>query len=134
MTKRKKCVDCPSSSRSVAKYPGPRCATHHRARRKATSERQWAQRIEQTYGLTAEQYWQIYESQGGKCYMCQRATGRTRRLAVDHDHATGYVRGLLCKRDNTLLGHARDNPEYFNRAISYLDSPPAQRMGIWAKP
>ena len=57
--------------------------------------------------------------------MCQRATGATRKLAVDHDHATGVVRGCLCKFDNRLLGFARDDPEFFQRAIDYLKNPPA---------
>jgi hypothetical protein len=71
----------------------------------------------------------LYEAQGGRCYICQRATGARRRLAVDHNHATGEVRGLLCKPCNRdVLGHLRDNTEALQRAIDYLTNPPARRV------
>ncbi|WP_424923390.1 endonuclease VII domain-containing protein [Actinocrispum wychmicini] len=67
--------------------------------------------------------------QGGRCAICQRATGRGKRLAVDHNHATGEVRGLLCKPCNRdVLGHLRDDVSAFERAIVYLTDPPARRM------
>jgi len=105
--------------------PGPRCATCHRARRKATREAAHGLRILKTYGITSEQYWALYEAQGGVCFICRRATGKVRKLAVDHDHATGYVRGLTCKVCNSMLAHARDNIVMFELAIQYLHSPPA---------
>jgi Recombination endonuclease VII len=78
-----------------------------------------------TYGLTTEDYEEIYEYQGGRCYICQYATGRTRRLSVDHCHKTGLIRGLLCAPCNKMLGRFRDNPEAGTRIIEYLDRPPA---------
>lgn len=68
--------------------------------------------------------------QGGACAICRRATGKTRRLAVDHDHQSGQVRGLLCKPCNRLLGHARDDVEFFERAGDYLSEPPAVLAGV----
>lgn len=128
----KRCKDCLEEgieTKRPAPHPGPRCATHHRARRRQTSEGAWAKRIEETYGITAEEYWEIYKAQGGRCYICQRATGAAKRLSVDHDHANGLVRGLLCTRCNKhTLGNARDEIEYFERAIAYLQSPPAQQV------
>ena len=132
MAKKRECKDCLEEGITTgrpAPHPGPRCATHHRARKRATSEGAWAKRIEETYGITAEEYYAIHEAQGGRCYICQRANGNVRRLAVDHDHDTGLVRGLLCKPCNrNVLGHARDDIEYFERAIAYLQSPPAQQV------
>jgi hypothetical protein len=52
-------------------------------------------------------------------------------LSVDHDHKTLLVRGLLCRPCNDLLGHARDDPEFFTRAKVYLEKPPAQEIGRW---
>ena len=78
-----------------------------------------------TYGLQPGDYARMYEAQGGHCAICHRATGATRRLAVDHDHKTGKVRGLLCKSCNRLLGFARDDPNFFLRAGMYLQFPPA---------
>lgn len=62
------------------------------------------------YGITREQYDNLFEQQGGLCAICKQpetvktGAGVIRRLAVDHDHDTGRVRGLLCYRCNTTLG------------------------------
>lgn len=78
------------------------------------------------YGITAVEYRAILASQGGRCYICQRATGKVKRLSVDHDHSTGFVRGLLCGPCNRdVIGHLRDEPEAFLRGYNYLMSPPA---------
>lgn len=117
------------------KAPGPRCATCHRARKKALSEASWARGIMVRYGLTPEQYWALYEAQGGVCHICRRATGKVRRLAVDHDHATGYVRGLLCKPCNSVLAHFRDDTATAWRCYDYLmDGAPAPDVIGWVKP
>ena len=108
-----------------APHPGPRCATHHRERKNAQKEAAWARGIKERYGITPEQYWALYAAQGGSCYICQRATGKVKRLAVDHDHANGYVRGLLCGVCNKLLGHMRDDPDMAYRVADYLVNPPA---------
>jgi hypothetical protein len=81
------------------------------------------------YGITAEEYAKILDAQGGKCYLCQRATGARKRLSVDHDHKTGEVRGILCGPCNRdVLGHARDSIEFFERCIEYLTNPPARAV------
>lgn len=78
------------------------------------------------YGLTADEYARVKQHQGGLCALCQRATGARRALSVDHDHKTGVVRGCLCNPCNVrVLGHARDEIEFFERAIEYLKNPPA---------
>jgi hypothetical protein len=83
--------------------------------------------IKRKYGLTPEQYDLIYVTQGGKCAICQIATGKTKKLAVDHDHKTGKVRGLLCSTCNRMiLGTLRDDITALQRAIDYLITPPAQ--------
>ncbi|AXH46799.1 endonuclease VII [Mycobacterium phage Acolyte] len=128
----KRCVDCVKQG-IVAKrktpHPGPRCATHHRAKRRERSSGAWGLRIEATYGITPEEYWKIYEFQGGRCYICQRANGKVKRLSVDHDHKTGIIRGLLCTMCNKYtLGWARDCIEFFKRAIAYLTNPPAVQV------
>lgn len=128
----KRCVDCTAAgitTRRKAPYPGPRCATHHRARRRVQRDAAHAAHVLRTYGITAEQYWELYEAQGGKCYICRRASGKTRRLAVDHDHESGMVRGLLCKPCNRdVVGHSKEEIEFFERAIEYLTNPPAVRV------
>ncbi|WP_029090086.1 endonuclease VII domain-containing protein [Brevibacterium album] len=129
---KKRCKDCAAEGITTARpapHPGPRCASHHRQVRAERKDRAWEQRLIATYGITAEEYWAIYEAQGGRCYICRRATGKVRKLAVDHDHQSGLVRGLLDKSCNrNILGHSRDDIEFFERCIAYLQDPPARAI------
>lgn len=118
------CKDCGSGTRKLS-TPGPRCASCHRERKKATRRASHARWILKTYGLTIEQYEALYEAQGGVCYICRRANGATKKLAVDHDHRTGFVRGLCCGPCNSTLALARDEVAYFERGAEYLRNPPA---------
>lgn len=126
------CKDCPPGSKRPIKAAN-RCATHHREAQQRRRQQAAETRRGKVYGLQPGEYDRIKEAQGGVCYLCRRATGARRALAVDHDHATGFVRGLLCSPCNKGLGHARDDVEFFRRAIAYLENPPAQALGIWAK-
>ncbi|WP_280350396.1 endonuclease VII domain-containing protein [Nocardia abscessus] len=127
----KRCVDCERegiTTRRKAPHPGPRCATHHRAKRKSRRNYSWERHIWETYGLTPEEYWAIYHAQGGKCYICDRPRAKSARkkLSVDHCHSTGRIRGLLCQKCNRdVLGHFRDDTAAFTRGITYLNQPPA---------
>lgn len=107
-------------------HPGPRCATHwriERTRRKAAAHEA---AVIRTYGLKEGEYQKLYDAQLGTCAICLRATGKTRKLSVDHDHESGQVRGLLCRPCNDMLGHARDSDMFFYRAANYLQRPPAK--------
>lgn len=122
------CIECPPGTRRPATRPGPRCATHKRDRKRALAAKKHGEWILRTYGITSEDYQAIYEFQGGKCAICQRATGASKRLSVDHDHKTGEVRGLLCTPCNRdVLGHLRDSVSSLLRAVRYLLHPPARR-------
>lgn len=74
------------------------------------------------YGLTLADYDRILAGQEGACAICYTDTpgGPGGRFAVDHDHATGVVRGLLCSRCNFVLGYAKEDPDVLSRAIQYL--------------
>lgn len=123
------CKDCRTAginTRRPAPHPGPRCATHHRAHTKATKARAHATAIARTYGLTADQYAALLAAQNGACAICQKARGITRRLAVDHDHDTGIVRGLCCSTCNRIV-LGRYDVHALTRAITYLLDPPAPR-------
>jgi len=90
-----------------------------------TSDRLHGKRIEETYGLTAKMYAILLRAQGGKCAICWRKPA-SKRLAVDHRHSDGVVRGLLCRNCNrNVLGHLRDDTEALLRAVDYLLDPPA---------
>lgn len=70
------------------------------------------------YGLTLDDYNDMVEAQGGKCAICGIAPEYL--LRVDHDHATGAVRQLLCIKCNLALGYVNDNPELALRVSDYL--------------
>jgi hypothetical protein len=71
------------------------------------------------FGLTPDQYAVMLNSQLGVCDICG-AKPTVQRLAVDHDHKTGKIRGLLCRACNLSLGYLRDNVEVLEKAILYL--------------
>ena len=74
------------------------------------------------YGLTAGDVIAMLAAQDGGCAICGHKPDSTsdRRLAIDHDHETGRVRGLLCYRCNTAIGLLGDDPERLRRAADYL--------------
>mgnify|MGYP001561240932 CR=1 FL=1 len=134
MRSKKSCKDCGSGTRKLP-YPGPRCGQCHRAVKASRKDAAHELYVLKTYGLKAGQYQALYEAQGGVCFICRRATGKVRKLAVDHDHATGYVRGLLCKPCNSVLAHFRDDEAVAWRAYDYLmDGAPAPDVIGWVKP
>lgn len=71
------------------------------------------------YGLSLEQYDQMLLEQGGVCAICNQPELK-RSLSVDHDHATGEVRALLCDRCNQGLGRFLDRAYLIDKAAIYL--------------
>jgi hypothetical protein len=71
------------------------------------------------YVLSRADYEAIYESQGGRCAICQQQPDT---LMIDHDHSDGRVRGLLCHHCNVALGFLRDSPDLADEAAAYLRS------------
>ena len=69
------------------------------------------------YGISFETYDNLFESQNGKCFICE-CSGE--ELCVDHDHKTGVIRGLLCHHCNTGLGRFNDSIDRLTLAIDYL--------------
>lgn len=84
------------------------------------------------YGLTLDGYVALWQAQDGHCAICGREettihAGTPRMLAVDHDEATGEIRGLLCFRCNAGLGLFRHDCDALRTAIAYLGRGLAQR-------
>ena len=99
-------------SNGKIKYPG----TNNRDR--------WLKR---TYGITEDQYLSILKKQNGVCAICNkpeintRKNGTVKKLAVDHNHKTQVVRGLLCDKCNRGLGHFNDDCKLLESAMKYLN-------------
>ena len=70
------------------------------------------------YGLTEERFEEMKTAQRGACMICSKIPEDT--LVVDHCHATGQVRGLLCRKHNAALGAFDDDPMMLLNAIEYL--------------
>lgn len=133
MTATRTCIDCEPGSRRPATKPGPRCVTHHRAIVRARKDRAHAKRVEETYGLAEGEYDALLAFQGGVCAICWKPF-RAKRGAVDHDHKTGRVRGIIHGWENTILGRVRDSIAHLQAFIDYLNNPPARRAGLDRKP
>ena len=72
------------------------------------------------YGLTPLNYETKMVIQGDACDICKGVNRSGIRLAVDHDHTTGQVRGLLCSKCNTSLERIETVPLWHEKALQYL--------------
>ena len=75
--------------------------------------------LKSKYGISVEDYESMLAAQGGVCAVCGDVNS-DRRLAVDHDHETGEVRGLLCTRCNVAIGFVREDRERISKIQEYL--------------
>lgn len=82
------------------------------------------------YNLTVEEFQMLERHQNYCCAICGRRQRADRPLHIDHDHATGEVRGLLCIGCNTGLGKFADSQDRLRVAIAYLESPPSRNLDI----
>jgi hypothetical protein len=83
-----------------------RRASRESSRRRAaeTVEQRLTRKLREQYGLTREQYEALIEAQEGLCAICRNEPESGKRLAIDHCHATGKVRALLCTYCNVVVG------------------------------
>ena len=78
-------------------------------------------RLRRTYGLTPQEYIDMFVKQSYKCWTCQKQLEPyTRDACVDHCHETYQIRGILCLKCNFALGSFDDNVDALERAIEYL--------------
>ncbi|KKN09114.1 hypothetical protein LCGC14_1049730 [marine sediment metagenome] len=92
--------------------------------RQRNTEARWRDQIKQKYGIDYKEYERIFEKQKSLCAICRKPEmikfhGAPRKLAVDHNHDTGKVRGLLCTKCNLRLGYLEDL-EFVIKARIYL--------------
>lgn len=98
-----------------------RIALRDKAFREANRERLRIQRIESKYnGFTWEAWEAMFQAQGGQCAICSKKLARNKETTVDHNHATGQVRGLLCHDCNLGLGKFQDSPKFLLSAYQYV--------------
>jgi hypothetical protein len=85
------------------------------------------------YNVTLDAYREIEQMQNRRCAICltDDYNGRVKRPNVDHDHATGSLRALLCTRCNSALGYFRESPAALRRAAAYLEAFRAETSTDW---
>ena len=107
---RSECRECYNKDRDVEKY-------NHRYK---DYRRNW--HLTKHYNITLEDYNQMFADQEGRCGICgTHQTECKKALAVDHNHETNEVRGLLCDPCNLGLGKLGDNVEGLEQAMRYLN-------------
>ena len=95
-------------------------------RKRVPSEALRAIQLRVKYSLTVAEYENMLATQGGECAICRNVErskdrgGKLRRLAVDHDHVSRRVRGLLCSFCNRAIGLLKDDPTIVEAAFLYL--------------
>jgi hypothetical protein len=83
-------------------------------------------KLKRSYGITLEQYNELLFKQNNKCAICNvnnngKYRSKARAFAVDHCHSTNKIRGLLCSDCNTGIGLLKDNVNFLESAIKYLN-------------
>jgi hypothetical protein len=117
---------CPDRARFTKDGLCQRCAERRRYtdEQTLTQRRLWRFRnYLKEYGLTVEDYFVLLKQQNGRCATCGQLPEKQAsksRLVVDHDHETGYVRGLLCDTCNRALGMLGDDLQRLMTACEYL--------------
>jgi|LauGreDrversion4_2_1035121.scaffolds.fasta_scaffold1300472_1 hypothetical protein len=129
----KKCPVCKTLDHPKAESKGHLCkpCASDRSTKwgKENPERFFFNQIKAKYGISKEDYLNLVERQDNKCAICGEAEtapnhwkqNQPRRLAIDHCHETGIIRGLLCYRCNTTLGKVEDNPTLLRNMAAYLE-------------
>ena len=82
-------------------------------------------KVQEKYGITMEQYEQMFVAQGGLCAICgkperQKIGNVIRGLSIDHDHKTNKIRELLCHRCNVSIGLMGESVDVLASSIRYL--------------
>lgn len=89
--------------------------------RKSRNRRIW--HLKTLYGITMEFFdYLLFDKQGLRCAICDEfLPEKDSQIAIDHNHITGKIRGLLCHQCNFGLGNFKDSPEILRSAATYLE-------------
>lgn len=103
----------------------PQAPSHLYCGDECSSSSQSDKYLRRTYGISLEEYHQMLVKQDHKCLLCSgegflMQDTHNMKLVVDHCHASGKVRGLLCHNCNRALGLFQDNQQTLERALAYL--------------
>lgn len=92
------------------------------SQRPESKEKAWVREMFKAFNLTKDQYFSMFKKQKGKCGICKKHQRELKkRLAVDHCHDSGKIRGLLCALCNSTIGMLGDNKKSILKVIKYLE-------------
>lgn len=128
----KVCRTCSTTTKSVSNRCCRACSKaycHEHYRRPGVAQARAEYKRERDYGLNKDHFAARWLEQGGACAICSESLVVSKTgLAVDHCHAHGHVRGLLCRSCNLALGHLKDSPERARLAAAYLERTAAPKV------
>ena len=94
-----------------------------RSKRLYTKEKGRNRNLKKNHNITLDEFHEKLKAQSGKCEICQKPfrSYSGRGIHVDHNHATGKIRGILCYNCNLMIGFAADSKSTLENAVSYID-------------
>ena len=105
-----------AASKRWAQANPDKIAVYQQRWREKNPDANKAYHIQHRYGITLDEAKELAKHQGG-CAIC----GETKRLDVDHNHANGQVRGLLCRGCNIAVAQLEKSPEFLAKVVNYID-------------
>ena len=127
------CEYCDAEFNGIRKYCSDECMNEMHSLRAAAryyADQEYRERtmgrshkagIKHRFGISEEEYIKMSDAQGNRCAICGvHQLELEKRMAVDHSHKTGKIRGLLCMHCNLGIGHLQDSVDLLEKAQKYL--------------
>lgn len=133
----------PEWAKEMSKRHSPTWRKRYPEKAKLLAMKQATQRRFRKHGLTQQQYDAMLDHQDHVCAACKEipvtssvrpGTNAYDNFVIDHDHATGKVRGLVCTNCNVALGMIRDNPDTARKLADYLEANSPMNSGLEVPP
>ncbi len=116
---KRRCKTCNREKELHLFYSTPKWTCKSCFRKTDAYQNQRDRYLQDKYGITGAEYTVLLEANDGRCWICDGKSGG-KNLAVDHNHKTGRIRGLLCKRCNSVLARMMDDERLLREAGYYL--------------
>lgn len=117
-----RCKKCRNSESAAYRKLNPeKMAAQARKWRNNNKKRHLNNVLMLKFKISVDAYERMYKEQNGCCAICESLSISGRRMAVDHNHSTGEIRGLLCDKCNRGIGFLKDSIHNLQKAVNYLE-------------